>query len=87
MNEIRTQLDKKANLTTYTLNNFPLKLELMYANGGAITTFDITNSFKSYGGNLDEKKFDKYKKEITALYKDFDDIYSEINKKYGLREE
>lgn len=87
INEIKTRYDKQYDVTQFTLNNVPMRIDLSYSAGGVVSTFDATAAFKTYDGKLKPEEFKKYKKEITALYKDFDDIYSEINAKYKLREE
>lgn len=87
LQEIKTRHDKQYDVTKFSLENVPMQIDLAYSAGGVVTTFDATSSFKTYDGKLSDEQFKKYKKEITALYKDFDDIYSEINAKYKLREE
>ena len=85
LNEIKSRYNKSTDFTEYTLSNAPLSIDLSYSYGGTIIVFGIENSMETYGGNLSDKDFKSYKKEMTNLFKDFDDIYKEVNDKFNLK--
>ena len=87
MNEVKTRYKHDNNTTTFYFKNVPLDVTLTPAYGGTIMTFNLENTYCTYDGDLQDKNFEKYKKEISALFQDFDDIFAEVNKKYGLKSE
>lgn len=85
LNEIRSRYNKNTDFTEYDLSNLPVTIDLGYSYGGAIIVFDVTNPIETYEGNLTDKDFRSYKKEMTNLFKDFDDIFKEVNNKFKLK--
>ena len=87
LDEIKTKYDKKTDFSKFTFKKTPIVIEMSYDSGGVIILFDVGNAIKSYNSSLSLKDYNRYKKEILDLFKDFDDIFGEVNQKYNLKKE
>ena len=66
------------------MKNIPIEIETTRLDKNLMVTFK-GDVYQSYENNLDEKNYKRYLKELRALFRDLDEIYGEINKKFGLK--
>lgn len=70
--------------TSIKMKNIPIEIEVSKLAKEVMVTFkgDVYQTFES---SIDDKSYNRYLKELRALFKDLDAIYGEINKKFGLK--
>ena len=83
-NEAKIKDKDEAN-SFYVSNTLPLASEVLYDGVGGVLLYPSEYRPLSYLGNMDQKKFLEYRRELAELFKDIDYIMGKINKKYGLK--
>lgn len=74
----------KSNDIGLNFEALPGEYDLTYDGLGGILYLARSTGYTGYTGKLTELDFQKYKKDIKALFEDFDEIFSKINTRYGL---
>lgn len=75
----------KSNDIGLNFDALPGVYDLTYDGLGGVLYLAKSTGYNGYTGNLTELDFQKYKKDIKALFEDFDEIFSKINTRYGLK--
>lgn len=83
ISEVQTKNRKSSGLEV-SFDSLPGLFDMDYDGLGGVVYLSRSNGYQGYQGSLSELDFQKYKKDIATLFSDFDDIFSKINKKYGL---